>query len=230
MQHRGKSGQEIRQNSDSNAELGTSNVPDNTEDSKVPSRQLDVSRLGNHHQVVKLTSPRNTSTSCLPSHSARTRKRHGRAWLSPSLPDYSMADQYVSANTSSFQILTSADLPCLRRPPLLARQSRSRGQHGRNGLHQPNRRRSIPLVRPLCAERTRFSSVLGSGSRLAYSLRLDGGCRVACIPCRHRRSGPDRSEQRELRSARLAWNSVDLGAARYSGFLQYFRPQDPEHD
>ena len=52
MQHRGKSGQEIRQNSDSNAELGTSTVPDNTEDSKVPSRQLDVSRLGNHHQVV----------------------------------------------------------------------------------------------------------------------------------------------------------------------------------
>lgn len=127
MQHRGKSGQEIRQNSDSNAELGTSTVPDNTEDSKVPSRQLDVSRLGNHHQVVKLTSPRNTSTSCLPSHSARTRKRHGRAWLSPSLPDYSMADQYVSANTTSFQILTSADLPCLRRPSLLARQSGSRG-------------------------------------------------------------------------------------------------------
>jgi hypothetical protein len=49
MQHRGKSGQEIRQNSDANAELGRSIAPNNTENSKDPSRQLDVSSLDNHH-------------------------------------------------------------------------------------------------------------------------------------------------------------------------------------
>jgi len=47
MQHRGKSGQEIRQDSDDNAELERRVEPNNTETSKVPSRQLDVSRQNN---------------------------------------------------------------------------------------------------------------------------------------------------------------------------------------
>lgn len=47
MQHRGKSGQEIRHDSDDNAELERRVEPNNTETSKVPSRQLDVSRQNN---------------------------------------------------------------------------------------------------------------------------------------------------------------------------------------
>jgi hypothetical protein len=42
LQHRGKTGQEIRLSSDDNAEFGRSNEANNTETSKVPSRQLDV--------------------------------------------------------------------------------------------------------------------------------------------------------------------------------------------
>jgi hypothetical protein len=46
LQHRGKSGQEIRRSSDDSAELGRGVVAtNNTEASKVPSRQLDVSML-----------------------------------------------------------------------------------------------------------------------------------------------------------------------------------------
>ena len=50
MQHRGKSGQEIRQvgqDSDDSAELERRVEPNDTETSKVPSRQLDVSRQNN---------------------------------------------------------------------------------------------------------------------------------------------------------------------------------------
>jgi len=55
MQHRGKTGQETRQSSDDNVERGRGTEADNTEVSKVPSRQLDVSSGRNSDANAELT-------------------------------------------------------------------------------------------------------------------------------------------------------------------------------